>query len=113
MDMTKRPAHYGNFEEADGYPLADRIFGHRLFDGQGWMEYLLEFLNVLVGFDYRLGQGTSNDGGVRGYRRNARYGLRRFVFYGENEKTKDPRDDAALVRLCNELERTVVGEDGG
>ncbi len=97
MDINGDPTPYGRFEETDEYPLADRIFGHRLFPGQGWMEYLLEFLNVLVGFDYRLGQGTHNEGGTEGYRRNARYGLRRFVFYGENEKTKDPHDDVALV----------------
>lgn len=113
MDVEGTPGYYGNFEEEDGYPLADRIYGHRLFDGQGWMEYLLEFLNVLVGFGYLLGQGTSAEGGARGYKRHARYGLRRFVFYGENEKARDPRDDAALRRLRDALERTVVGENGG
>lgn len=110
--MNERTHYYGKFEKSRGYPVADWIFGHRLYDGQGWMEYLLEFLNVLVGFDYRLGQGTDNEPGARGYRRNARYGLRRFIFYGDSEKTKDTRDDIARDWLLRVLKERAVGSNG-
>jgi hypothetical protein len=113
--MTETPPYYGHFERATssgGYPLADWIFGHRLTDGQHWMEYMLEFLNVLVGFDYELGQGDDcflgQEGYREGYKRRARYGLRRFVFYDDREKTKDPRDDLALQFLRDELQKNAV-----
>jgi len=50
---------YGHIDR-EGYPLAAWIWGHRLRLGQHWMEYLLEFLNVLAGFDYELGQGVDS-----------------------------------------------------
>ncbi len=115
--MTEPPPHFGHFERATGstgYPLADWVFGHRLHEGQHWIEYMLEFLNVLVGFDYRLGQGDDGlpeqEGYKKGYARRSCYGLRRFVFYDEREKTKNPRDELALRRLHDELQKTVVTE---
>ncbi len=115
--MTEAPSYYGHFERATsstGYPLADWIFGHRLHEGQHWIEYMLEFLNVLVGFDYQLGQGDDRlleqDGYRKGYTRRSCYGLRRFVFYDDREKTKNPRDELALRRLRDELQKSVVSQ---
>ncbi|GAB4533305.1 MAG: hypothetical protein Fur0018_22510 [Anaerolineales bacterium] len=102
--------HYGHIDR-DGYPLAAWIWGHRLRIGQHWMEYLLEFLNVLAGFEYELGQGV--DGASKQeYIRFTRLGLRRFVFYDEREKTRHPYDDAARTHLLAVLQQQVVPTDG-
>lgn len=79
------------------------------------MEYLLEFLNVLVGFDYRLGQGIENEpaDAHKKYKRRASYGLRRFVFYGENEKRKKPEDQKALNLLQQALEANTSSSSQG
>lgn len=109
---------YGYLEEqSQGYPLAAWIWGHRLRVGQHWMEYLLEFLNVLAGFDYELGQGIKQgEPSARlEYTRFTRLGLRRFVFYDEREKTRHPFDDAAHRQLTATLhqlcDRNIGSED--
>ncbi|MDQ7029057.1 MAG: hypothetical protein Q9O62_04430 [Ardenticatenia bacterium] len=104
---------YGHVDEnREGYPLAAWIWGHRLRLGQHWMEYLLEFLNVLAGFDYELGQGV--DGAARQeYTRFTRLGLRRFVFYDEWEKTRHPFDDRARQLLLRALEEQVIVQAEG
>jgi len=106
---------YGYVDARDeGYPLAAWIWGHRLRIGQHWMEYLLEFLNVLAGFDYELGQGITE--GVTEpspkteYTRFTRLGLRRFVFYDEWEKTRHPFDDRARQLLQQALEKRVAND---
>lgn len=91
--------YYGNLNslEQGQYPLAAWIWGHRLRSGQHWMEYLLEFLNVLSGFEYQFGQGITNEGTVDiKYKRFERIGLRRFTFYDDQEKYTDSYDDEAL-----------------
>lgn len=94
--------HFGNQDANEGYPLAVWLWGHRLREGQHWMEYLLEFLNVFAGFDFQLGQGV--DGAERQtYRRLTRLGLRRFVFYDDKEKTRHPMDDRARQLLFEAL----------
>lgn len=101
---------YGH-SDRDGYPLAAWIWGHRLRVGQHWMEYLLEFLNVLAGFDYELGQGV--DGAPKEtYTRFTRLGLRRFVFYDDREKTRHPYDEAARAQLLAVLQQQVVSTNG-
>lgn len=93
---------YGYVEDhCEGYPAAAWIWGHRLRIGQHWVEYLLEFLNVLAGFDYMLGQGitTGETPDRQEYTRFTRLGLRRFVFYDASEKTHHPFDDAARKQL--------------
>ncbi|HOT91746.1 MAG TPA: hypothetical protein PLN71_09285 [Anaerolineae bacterium] len=103
---------YGYLEEQrEGYPVAAWIWGHRLRVGQHWMEYLLEFLNVLAGFDYELGQGINTDGASvkTEYARFTRLGLRRFVFYDDWEKTRHPFDDAARKRLEAALRQLCDG----
>jgi hypothetical protein len=104
-------SHYGHKED-DGYPLAAWIWGHRLRVGQHWMEYLLEFLNVLAGFEYRLGQGldgqTVEADYLTNYQLYTRLGLRRFVFYDEREKTRHPYDDRARDRLRQALRENVL-----
>jgi hypothetical protein len=104
---------YGYVEDNDtGYPLAAWVWGHRLRLGQHWMEYFLEFLNVLAGFNYALGQGISNDSRANQdqltYQRFTRLGLRRFVFYDEYESTRDPRDDEAIRVLREKLQQNVL-----
>jgi len=102
---------YG-YSDREGYPLAAWIWGHRLRIGQHWMEYLLEFLNVLAGFDYELGQGV--EGAARQeYTRFTRLGLRRFVFYDEWEKTRHPFDDRARNLLMQALAKQVTVHNNG
>lgn len=104
---------YGYLEDQrEGYPVAAWIWGHRLRVGQHWMEYLLEFLNVLAGFDYELGQGINSDetSAKLEYTRFTRLGLRRFVFYDEWEKTRHPFDDAARKRLEAALRQLCDGQ---
>lgn len=107
---------YGYIEsDTQGYPLAAWIWGHRLRMGQDWMEYLLEFLNVLAGFNYELGQGINTGNTTPStkeeYERFTRLGLRRFVFYHEREKTRHPYDDHAYQLLLTELAKHVDAVD--
>jgi hypothetical protein len=98
-------SYYGRFNATEPHAVAAHIWGHRLRAGQHWMEYMLEFLSVLSGFGYRLGQGLPDRDGEENYKLEyrvpTRLGLRRFVFYDGREKTLDPRDKRAadLVRL--------------
>lgn len=100
-------AYYGQFNDNERHAIAARIWGHRLRTGQHWMEYMLEFLSVLSGFDYQLGQGLAEHDGepdyLQEYRIPKRLGLRRFVFYDGREKTPDPRDQ----RATDEIRRRV------
>lgn len=104
---------YGHIDEGEEqYPLAAWIWGHRLRDGQNWLEYLLEFLNVLAGFDYELGQGINvgiaTPSTKQSYRKFTRLGLRRFIFYDEREKTRHDFDDEARFHLWKALETLTV-----
>lgn len=118
--MTEMYQQYGHWND-DGMNLAAWIWGHRLRTGQHWMEYMLEFLNVLAGYDYTLGCGINQ--GEKGNESEARYkvftrlGLRRFVFYDDKEKTPHPYDDRALQLLVSRLEESTtiktVGSDTG
>lgn len=105
---------YGILDESS-YPIASWIWGHRLREGQHWMEYLLEFLNVLYGFDYELGQGIDEDtlgrSGPRAYLKQSRLGLRRFVFYDSREKASSLFDDRAKAVLLGELQK-IARENG-
>jgi hypothetical protein len=97
-----------------GYPLAAWIWGHRLRVGQHWMEYLLEFLNVLAGFAYTLGQGIAGDVSPDAeYERFVRLGLRRFVFYDEKERNRHDIDNKAVQQIYAALEkRGQIGSTG-
>jgi hypothetical protein len=107
--------HYGSYDEPY-YPIAARIWGHRLRTGQHWIEYMLEFLSVLSGFEYQLGQGLPDRGGHDGYRVEyripKRLGLRRFVFYDEREKTRDSRDSRAAATLRQQLHQLLTDVGG-
>ncbi|GGJ36264.1 hypothetical protein GCM10008938_22970 [Deinococcus roseus] len=99
---------YGNYDsKMKQYPVSAYIWGHRFRIGQDPMEYLLEFLNVLYGFDYELGRGIreneQQDRKTLGFKKATRLGLRRFVFYSEAEKSRHARDDHALQRLLGKL----------
>lgn len=117
---------YGYYEDKNKqFPVSAYIWGHRFRIGQDPMEYLLEFLNVLCGFDYRLGQGIrenmEQDKKNLGFKKATRLGLRRFVFYGATEKSRHFRDDHALQRLLDKLRTSelvklnpvVHGRDAG
>ncbi|GEM49186.1 hypothetical protein [Deinococcus cellulosilyticus] len=117
---------YGNYDSAPKqYPVSAYIWGHRFRIGQDPMEYLLEFLNVLYGFDYELGRGICDgekqDRKSLGFKKATRLGLRRFVFYSDTEKSRHPRDDFARKRLENKLRQsdlirlnpTPLGMDSG
>lgn len=97
---------YGH-KEQDDFPLAAWIWGHRMRIGQHWMEYLLEFLNVLAGFDYEFGQGVTLNAQQTpeklAYHKFSRLGLRRFVFYDEKEKSRHAQDEKALIYLKEQL----------
>ncbi|WP_298819111.1 hypothetical protein [Chloroflexus sp.] len=95
---------YGQFQRDEKYPLEALIWGHRLRDNQHWIEYLLEFLSVLVGYDYSFGRGTQPH---QKYRIPKRLGLRRFIFYDKYEKTQDSRDDRAVKMLREALVNKV------
>jgi hypothetical protein len=107
-------AYYGQFNDNERLAIAARIWGHRLRAGQHWMEYMLEFLSVLSGFDYRLGQGLAGRDDepdyLAEYRVPKRLGLRRFVFYDSREKTPDARDQRAADEIRRQL-RTRLPAD--
>jgi hypothetical protein len=108
-------SHYGVYKD-EKHPIAARIWGHRLRIGQHWIEYMLEFLSVLSGFGYHLGQGLpereNEDGYQTHYHIPRRLGLRRFVFYDEREKTRDSRDTRAVMELRRRLGSMMPGVDG-
>lgn len=91
---------YGKFDVNEQYPPEVMVWGHRLREGQHWMEYLLEFLSVLAGYEYQFGRTGR-------YCVPSRLGLKRFVFYDEREKTQDPRDQRAVMLLKQELVKHV------
>jgi hypothetical protein len=99
-------SYYGQYDERQR-ALAVYIWGHRLRAGQHWMEYMLEFLSVLSGFEYQLGQGVAARADAPDYRANyvvpKRLGLRRFVFYDGREKTPDARDQRAVEEIKQRL----------
>jgi hypothetical protein len=68
---------------------------------------MLEFLSVLSGFEYRLGQGLPEREGQDGYHIKysipKRLGLRRFIFYDERDKSRDTRDARAVSELRTQL----------
>lgn len=105
---------YGGADGNEGYNLAASIWGHRLRTGQHWMEYLLEFFNVLAGYDFELGRGIAHEEGENPdeYTKFRRIGLRRFVFYDEREKTRHPHDDEAKKRLHQRLKENVFQDSG-
>src|SRR5262249_60046247 len=105
LEGSPMNAYYGQFNDNERHAIAAHIWGHRLRAGQHWMEYMLEFLSVLSGFEYRLGQGLAGRESEPGYSVEyhvpKRLGLRRFVFYDSREKTPDARDQRAadVIRL--------------
>src|SRR5258706_14408521 len=108
---------YGYIDQnTESNPLAVWIWGHRLRTGQHWMEYLLEFLGVLAGFGYELGQGINKGVDLSSpkleYIRFTRLGLRRFVFYDEKEKTRHPSDDQAYKLLQQVLKERIIAAGG-
>jgi hypothetical protein len=77
---------------------------------------MLEFLSVLSGFEYQLGQGLPERNGQDGYQIEysipKRLGLRRFIFYDEREKTRDTRDARAVSELRAHLRQHLPELNG-
>lgn len=115
---------YGNYEASNPYTLAAHIWGFKFEDSQHWLEYMIEYLNILAGFDYQLARGLRRDdsqeaqeiqeiqeaqaapaesGKNLSYQCFSRLGLRRFVFYNANEGTRHAYDDKALELLEQKL----------
>src|SRR5699024_6088103 len=89
----------GNNVEEFSLQLSANIWGHRFREGQRGPEYVLEFLNVLVGANYDLGSEK--------YTRNKALGLRRFIFEGVKEGSKRSiakLDDDEREKLLNLLQ---------
>jgi hypothetical protein len=74
--------------------LASNIWGHRFMDGQKGPEYVLEFLNVLVGTSYNLHSSC--------YYRKKTAGFRQFVFEGDKEGSKND-----IVSLTEEKKKIL------
>lgn len=72
----------GNFSSK----ISERIWGHRFLAAQRGPEYVLEFLNVLVGTEYSFDQTH--------YYRRKQENLRKFIFEGSKEGSK--REKAKL-----------------
>ena len=86
--------------------LSAQIWGHRFKDGQKGPEYVLEFLNVLSGAQYKLGADN--------YERKKSTGLRKFIFEGEKEGSQDgvvslePEFKEALYTMASDREQISV-----
>lgn len=107
---------YGNttHQIPDTVPVASWIWGHRLRQGQDWVEYTLEFLNVLVGYDYELGRGICSPDDAtppHAYRKHSRLGLRRFVFFDGVSGNIDERDVKATAQLKERLQQNPLMSD--
>jgi hypothetical protein len=107
---------YGNktHQIPETVPVSSWIWGHRFRQGQDWVEYTLEFLNVLVGYDYVLGRGIcgpDEDTPPQPYRKYSRLGLRRFVFFDGVSGKIDERDVKATQQLKEQLQRTPLMTD--
>lgn len=57
--------------------VSERIWGHRFQNGQRGIEYVLEFLNVMAGTNYRLDEDF--------YQRKKMVNFRQFVFEGQKD----------------------------
>ncbi|WP_054637319.1 hypothetical protein [Thalassobacillus sp. C254] len=60
--------------------IGAKIWGHRFTSGQRGPEYVLEFLNVLLGTNYTFEAET--------YKRRKAIGFRKFIFEGDKEGSK-------------------------
>jgi hypothetical protein len=79
--------------------LAAEIWGHRFMDGQRGPEYVLEFLNVLAGADYKLDADK--------YKRKKAEGFRKFIFEGDKEGSKND-----IVKLESDKRKMLYEEVG-
>ncbi|WP_033541034.1 hypothetical protein [Planococcus sp. CAU13] len=88
----------GNFSSK----ISERIWGHRFLAAQRGPEYVLEFLNVLVGTDYSFNQTH--------YSRKKQENFRKFIFEGSKEGSK--RNKAKLdVEFQKALKNKIKEED--
>ncbi|MFD1020958.1 hypothetical protein [Thalassobacillus hwangdonensis] len=86
--------------------LSAQIWGHRFKDGQKGPEYVLEFLNVLCGTQYKLNADN--------YERKKSTGLRKFIFEGEKEGAQDgvvsltPEEKQCLYEMASDRDQISV-----
>lgn len=81
--------------------ISERIWGHRFLASQRGPEYVLEFLNVLVGTEYSFNQTH--------YFRKKQENLRKFIFEGSKEGSK--RDKAKLDLSFQEALKNKIKEE--
>ncbi len=109
---------FGNVDEYmnNRHSLSDYVFGHRFYGDQSVKDYLLEFFNVLAGFNYKFQQGgnylpvpsTQTRKIMDKYMYFKRIGLRRFVFYGPKEKSRTVIDEAAYQYQLSILNQKIT-----
>jgi hypothetical protein len=86
-------------EAVNPQPIREWLYGHRLRAGQTAIEYLLEFLNVVRGFNYKI--SVDQIGGE--YQIVYRHDLRRFLFLdGEPSGGNRDKADVELLRRMQE-----------
>lgn len=98
---------YGSTESKEDYNLHEWIYGHRLMGGQTWIEYFLEFLNVLKGFNYELTLNSDKK-----YSIERKLGFRRFLFvplYPKDTEVgkKNFADKCAYELLIKKLKKEI------
>jgi hypothetical protein len=85
--------------------LSAHIWGHRFTSGQRGPEYVLEFLNVLLGTNYKFESDT--------YTRRRSIGLRKFIFEGVKEGARSKNKEILVLtdEEKSRLYQAVQGDD--
>lgn len=83
--------------------LSEQIWGHRFTDGQRGVEYVLEFLNVLAGANYKLD--------ATHYYRKKMELFRKFVFEGE-KYGRVKKGESSYLEFSQEEKEKMINELG-
>jgi len=83
--------------------LSEQIWGHRFTDGQRGVEYVLEFLNVLAGANYKLD--------ATHYYRKKMELFRQFVFEGEKHG-RGKKGEPSYLEFSQEEKKKLINELG-
>ena len=83
--------------------LSEQIWGHRFTDGQRGVEYVLEFLNVIAGANYKLD--------ATHYYRKKMELFRQFVFEGEKQGRAN-KGELSYLEFSSEEKEKLINELG-
>lgn len=83
--------------------LSEKIWGHRFTDGQRGIEYVLEFLNVMAGANYKLD--------ATHYFRKKMELFRKFVFEGEKHGAAK-KGESSFLEFSNENKEKLMKDLG-